>query len=158
VARPREVPGLDCGESFELAAVRAVATRAAEVAAHAGRVLDLEDVEGVHDMRVATRRLRAAMEMFRPCFPRKRYRGAMRPLKELAAALGERRDRDVAIEFLGGFLDDAPAADRGRLEILIARLCEEQARANEKLALHVSEERLAELREALGRMTAAAAR
>ena len=85
-------------------------------------VLDLDDIEPLHDMRVATRRLRAAMEVFRPCFPRKRYRRAMKPLKALADALGERRDRDVAIGFLREFAAAAPAADRGRLEILIARL------------------------------------
>ena len=103
MARPREVSGLDCEGSFGLAAARVVEVRAEEVFAHADGVLDLEDIEPLHDMRVATRRLRAAMEMFRPCFPRKRYRRAMKPLKALADALGERRDRDVAIGFLREF-------------------------------------------------------
>ena len=65
-------------------------------------MLDLDDIERVHDMRVATRRLRAALEVFEPCFPRKRYREALKRVKALADALGERRDRDVAIEFLAG--------------------------------------------------------
>ena len=30
------------------------------------RVLDITDIEGVHEMRVATRRLRAALEVFGP--------------------------------------------------------------------------------------------
>jgi len=158
VARAREVPGLDCEESFALAAARAVEVRAAEVFEHSGGVLSLDDVEPVHDMRVATRRLRAALEMFRPCFPRKRYRAALKPLKALADALGERRDRDVSIEFLQGFLDDAPAADRGRLEILLARLRDEQRGANEDLAPFVSEQRLATLRSALDDLAKAARR
>ena len=158
MARPREVPEFDCDAPFELAATRVVELRAAEVFEHSRGVLDLEDVERLHDMRVATRRLRAALEVFRPCFPRKRYRGALRPLKALADALGERRDRDVAIEFFESFLEGAPAADRGRLEILIARLREEQRQANESLASFMTEERLADLRAALDGLVGAARR
>ena len=146
MARPREVSGLDCDGSFGAAAARVVEVRAEEVFAHAEGVLDLDDIEPLHDMRVATRRLRAAMEMFRPCFPRKRYRRAMKPLKALADALGERRDRDVAIGSLGELAAAASAADRGRLEILIAKLDEERQPANEALAPFVAEARLAELR------------
>jgi CHAD domain-containing protein len=158
VARPRDVQGFDCEETFALAAARVVEVRSVEVFARAGGVLDLDDIEPVHDMRVATRRLRAALEVFRPCFPRKRYRAALKPLKALADALGERRDRDVSIEFLAGFLDDAPAADRGRLEILLAKLRDEQAEANEELAPYVVEERLASLRDALSDLVEAARR
>jgi CHAD domain-containing protein len=149
VARPRDVKEIECEAPFELAARQVVGMRAAEVFEHSHRVLDLDDVEQLHDMRVATRRLRAALEMFRPCFPRKGYRSAIKPLKALADALGERRDRDVAIQFFEGFLDGAPAADRGRLEILLARLREEQLQANEDLAALMTEERLAVLRAAL---------
>jgi CHAD domain-containing protein len=156
VARPREVPGLDCEGPFALAAARVVEVRAEEVFAHSGGVLAIEDIEPLHDMRVATRRLRAAMEMFRPCFPRKRYRGAMKPLKALADALGERRDRDVAIGSLLEFAAQAPAADRGRLEILIAKLREEQRQANADLVPFVEEERLEELRARLGELVEAA--
>ena len=63
-------------------------------------VLDVDDIERVHDMRVATRRLRAALEIFGPCFPRQELKAALRQVKELADALGERRDRDVAIATL----------------------------------------------------------
>ena len=146
MARPREVPGLDCEGPFGLAAARAVEVRADEVFAHSGGVLGVEDLEPLHDMRVATRRLRAAMEMFRPCFPRKPYRRAMKPLKALADALGERRDRDVAIGFLREFAAQAPAADRGRLEILIAKLRDEQRQANDDLVPFVEAARLEELR------------
>jgi CHAD domain-containing protein len=149
VARPRDDLGFDCDAPFEVAAATVVEVRSAEVFEHSKGVLDLDDVEPLHDMRVATRRLRAALEVFRPCFPRKGYRGAMKPLKALADALGERRDRDVAILFLAGFLDDASPADRGRLEIVIARLREEQRQANEDLVPFLAEERLAELRTAL---------
>ena len=156
MARAREVTGLDCQGSFAAAAARAVEVRSAEVFEHAEGVLRLDDTAPLHDMRVATRRLRAALEMFRPCFPRKRYRRAMKPLKALAAALGERRDRDVAIEFLRGFAADATTADRGRLEIAVAKLVEEQRRANADLEPYVDEGRLGELRARLDELAGSA--
>ena len=81
MARPREVPGIDCEESFSLAAARVVEVRAGEVFEHAGGVLELDEVEPLHDMRVATRRLRAALEVFRPCFPRQRRKRALKKVK-----------------------------------------------------------------------------
>ena len=158
MARPRDVPGFDCDESFSLAGARVVEVRAGEVFEHAGGVLDLDDIEPLHDMRVASRRLRAALEVFRPCFPRKRYKRALKGVKALADALGERRDRDVSIAFLAGFLEEAPAADRGPLEALLAGLREEQRQANEELAPFLAEERLVELRDALGELVGAARR
>ncbi len=153
MARPRDVSGLDCQGSFGEGAARVIEVRAEEVFAHAVGVLDLDDVDPLHDMRVATRRLRAAMEMFRPCFPRKRYRRAMKPLKALAGALGERRDRDVAIAFLGEIAAaELAPADRGRLEILVAGLREEQREANEALRPLLEQERMTKLRERLERL------
>ena len=158
MARPRDVPGFDCDAPFEVAAARVVEVRSAEVFEHEQGVLDLDDIERLHNMRVATRRLRAALEIFRPCFPKKRYRRALKHLKALADALGERRDRDVSIQFLEGFSGDIPPGDGGRLEILLARLREEQIQANERLAPFLAEERLAELRDALGELVEATGR
>ena len=49
-------------------------------------MLDTSDIERVHDMRVATRRLRAALEVFEPCFPAKPYAQTLREVKRLADA------------------------------------------------------------------------
>ncbi len=157
MARAREVSGFDCEESFGRVAARVVEVRAAEVFEHSHGVLDTSEVERVHDMRVATRRLRAAMEVFEQCFPRKRWRKALKRVKALADALGERRDRDVAIEFLEGFASGVAVADRPALEALIDRLREEQRRANEELAPAVAQKRLRKLRRRLGKLAKAAA-
>jgi CHAD domain-containing protein len=156
VARARDVPGFDCEESFSASAARVVEVRVAEVFEHSGGVLDMADIERVHDMRVATRRLRAALEVFEPCFPRKRYRKALKRVKALADALGERRDRDVAIEFLERFADEAPQADRAAVAALIERLRDEQRQANEALAPYVAPKRLKKLRRRLGKLAKAA--
>lgn len=158
MARAREVPGFDCEEPFGRAAARTIEVRAAEVFEHLRGVLDLGEVERVHDMRVATRRLRAAMEVFEPCFPRKRHRKALKRVKALADALGERRDRDVAIEFLEGFAAEAPEADREKLAALIGELREERQQANEALAPFVARKRLKKLRRRLRKLAKAAKR
>jgi CHAD domain-containing protein len=156
VARAREVPGFDCEEPFAAAAARVVEVRAVEVFAHSQDVLDVDEVEHLHDMRVATRRLRAALEVFAPCFPRKRHRKALKRVKELADALGERRDRDVAIESLQALLTETPKSDQGGVEALLGCLREEQGEANEALRPHVSTKRLRKLRRRLGRLVTVA--
>jgi CHAD domain-containing protein len=152
------VPGLDCDEPFALSAARVVEVRAAEVFAHSRGVLDTGDVERVHDMRVATRRLRAAMEVFEPCFPRKRFRRALKQVKALADALGERRDSDVEIELFRRCADEVGAADRDALAALVERLRAEQRQANEMLAPFVTKKRLAKLRRRLDRLVEEARR
>ena len=149
---------LDCEASFGVAAKRAVKVRAKEVFKQADGVLDLEEVEHVHDMRVATRRLRAALEVFEDCFPRKRHRKALKRVKALADALGERRDADVEIELLEGLGEKIAAADRKALEALIETLRARQQQANEELAAYVTAKRLKKLRRRLAKLARAAKR
>jgi CHAD domain-containing protein len=158
VARAREVPGFDCGEPFAAAAARVIEVRAAEVFEQAPGVLDLGDVERVHDMRVATRRLRAALEVFEPCFPGKARRKAVDRVKALADALGERRDRDVQIELLEGLAAELPGADRAAVVATVERLHEDQLRANHELAPFVAAKRLRKLRRRLRGLVEAAER
>jgi CHAD domain-containing protein len=108
-------------------------------------------------MRVATRRLRAALEVFAPCFPAKRHRKALKRVKALADALGERRDRDIAIEFLAGFAEEASEADGAAIEALIERLRMEQRQANEELSPFLTAKRLKNLRRRLRKLVKAAA-
>ena len=83
-----------------------------ELVDHASGVLDMADIERLHDMRVATRRLRAALEIFGPCFPQQELKAALREVKALADALGERRDRDVTIARLEAIRGSLAAPDR----------------------------------------------
>jgi CHAD domain-containing protein len=149
VAKAREIPGLSEEDSYAAAAARIVAVRAEELADQAEGVLDTGDIERVHDMRVATRRMRAALEVFEPCFPHKRWRATLREVKQLADALGERRDRDVAIAALESFNAAMPAPDRPGIDTLIERLRSEQDEANVALAPYVAPDRLTALGERL---------
>lgn len=157
MAKAREVP-LERDLPFGVAAARIVSVRADELIEHSSDVLDTAEIERVHAMRVATRRLRAALEIFAPCFPRDEHRAALAEVKAVADALGERRDRDVTIAALGEFEATLAAPDRPGVSSLIERLRSEQARANEALAGHVEQARLEKLRERLRALAAAAER
>jgi CHAD domain-containing protein len=156
VAKPKPIPDLSADDSYSEAAAKIVSIRSGELSEHARGVLDTGDIERVHDMRVATRRLRAALEVFEPCFPGRPYAQALREVKRLADGLGERRDRDVAIAAMHGFSDQMAAPDRRGVSSLIERLREEQAEANLALAPLVEEHNLSSIRESLEELVAAA--
>ena len=156
MAKAKAIPDLTAEQPYAEAAARIVSVRGAELAEQAEGVLDTGDIERVHDMRVATRRLRAALEIFQPCFPAKPYDQALGEVKRLADALGERRDRDVAIAALHDFNDQMAAPDRRGVASLIERLRGEQERANEELAPLVAKESLSALRESMGELVAGA--
>ena len=59
--------------------------------------------EAIHDLRVASRRLRTALAMFEPCLGRP-SRGWGRQVRAVTRALGRARDLEVQIEFLTGFV------------------------------------------------------
>jgi CHAD domain-containing protein len=139
MAKAHEVPGIAAEARFRDAAASAVGVRAQEVFEHSEGVLDMDEIERVHDMRVATRRLRAAMEIFAPCFPKAELRRELKEVKALADALGERRDPDVAIEELRQIAEALPAADRPGVESLIEELRDEQGNANVTLRTKLSE-------------------
>ena len=139
---------------FAEAAATTVSVRARELWEHSAGVLDVDDIERVHDMRVATRRLRAVLEIFAACFPRGRHRAVLREVKALADALGERRDPDVQIEFLTGL--DLDEAARLQADAFVLQLRSEQARGNEALAAALEHAEAIGLRERIEELVEAA--
>lgn len=157
MAKAGSIDGIESDVPFGVAAARVLEVRAKELLEHSRGVLDVGDIERVHDMRVASRRLRAALEVFEPCFPRDLHRETLREVKKLADALGERRDRDVTISALEDFTAALSAPDRPGIESLVGRLREEQAGANDALAEYVDEAQLTGLRERIEELVAAVA-
>ena len=139
MAKALPIPGLNPGTRFADAAAASVEVRAREVFAQAHGVLDISDIERVHDMRVATRRLRAAMEVFAACFSKSEHKRLLREVKALADVLGERRDPDVAIAALEGIAAELAAADRPGIEGLTDEMSRGQGRGNDRLAAALEE-------------------
>jgi len=157
MAKARDIEALDCDMPYARAAAHIVAVRAQELFAHADGVLDVTDIERVHDMRVATRRLRAVLEIFAPCFPAGEHKAALRDVKRLADALGGRRDPDIQLAALERFEQATAKADAPGIEAFTRRLREEQAAANAALAAALAEAEADDLEGRLERLVAAAA-
>jgi CHAD domain-containing protein len=98
-----------------------------------------EDIEGVHDVRVASRRLRAAMDVAAECFPARWYAPLHRTAKEITGALGEVRDRDVMIDHLIRDRDAAPDAERPGIDLLIGHIERERVTAREAMETYLAE-------------------
>ena len=99
--------------------------------------LDWSDPEGVHSMRVASRRLRSALRDFTPYLHKRPLHSAGKKLKRVADTLGEVRDLDVAMIALTEIKTGAPpAVAEGLSEFVSAReAVREQAREQLKAIL-----------------------
>jgi len=80
------------------------------------------DPEGVHDVRVASRRLRAAMDVAADCFPASWYAPLHRAAKAITSELGAVRDRDVLLEAFAAERAAAPPEDWPGIDRLITRI------------------------------------
>ena len=80
---------------------------------------DGEDIEELHDMRVATRRMRAAFEVFENAFTAKAIRTHLKGLRATGRTLGRVRDLDVFMEKAHHYLDLLPEERRDGLRPLL---------------------------------------
>ena len=112
---------LPCDAATRVLAAEAMLKRLEAMAGEADGVALADDVECVHRMRVASRRLRTALELFGDCFPARRVKGWAKEVRRITKSLGQARDADVQIlfveEFLAGVED--PAARPGLARLLL---------------------------------------
>jgi triphosphatase len=78
------------------------------------------DIEALHDMRVATRRMRAAWRVFEDSFRASRTRKIRRRLEKVADRLGAVRDLDVLIDGLETYRSGLDEADRPALDPMLS--------------------------------------
>jgi len=123
MAKAKRIKELDCTADAREWAEKVLHVRITEVIALKDRALDFSDIEGVHDMRVAARRLRSALRDFAPLASKGPLKKASSDLKKLADTLGNVRDHDVAIIALEKLQTTAPGESvRAGLIKLSARL------------------------------------
>ncbi|HET9296697.1 MAG TPA: CHAD domain-containing protein, partial [Candidatus Binatia bacterium] len=96
MAKPKKISGVDY-DALATDAIRVVlCTRFGEMCEQRAKALDWGDPEGVHDMRVSSRRLRGALRDFMPYLRKRKLGNVLAQVKDLADALGVVRDQDVA--------------------------------------------------------------
>jgi len=102
---------------------------------HAGAVTS-EDPEYIHQMRVATRRLRAALRLFGPALPPDFAGALLPPLREMMAKLGKARDLDVLLTDICAPVI-AALPDEPRLSALAGIITEERYTARRQAVRHL---------------------
>lgn len=79
-----------------------------DLTAEADGVRESDDIEYIHRMRVASRRIRAALPIFACCFSGKDYNRFRIGVRSITRSLGAARDLDVQIEYIRSYLDSLP--------------------------------------------------
>ncbi|MDY7108477.1 MAG: CHAD domain-containing protein [Planctomycetota bacterium] len=92
-----------------------------------------EDIEYVHQLRVAVRRAEAAMRAFRPCCREKRWKRLSKRLKTIRRAAGGARETDVLGAKLADRIAGADEADRPLLEYALQQTRQERRNAQQDL-------------------------
>jgi CHAD domain-containing protein len=92
-----------------------------------------EDIEDLHDMRVATRRMRSAFRVFSPYFDPDALKPFLKGLRRTGRALGSVRDLDVFMEKAQRYLDGLPEEERSSLDPLLADWQEQREAARAQM-------------------------
>ncbi len=143
MAKAKKIEGLDCGADARSGVRLVLLTRLGEMCGFRAAALDWSDPEGVHDMRVASRRLRSALRDFLPHLNRRgRFEEARGELRRLADALGEVRDEDVALIELEKLKDEAPPEALAGLERLMGERAARREGSRSSLSEAITEEAL----------------
>jgi hypothetical protein len=108
--KARRVKGLDPRAPLGDNAERIVRVRLDELCSFMPKAADPAEVVALHDMRIASKRLRYILEVTGPCFGP--YAGsAVKLVKDLQDLLGEIHDCDVQLPEVAAFLEELMAAD-----------------------------------------------
>lgn len=137
MAKAKRVKGIKCNSAAGEGIRLVLSTRFDEMHALAKAAINWDDPEGVHSMRVASRRLRSALRDFTPYLRKSGLRASQKEIRTIADVLGEVRDQDVAIIALEKTAARAPKEVSAALDHFIGRKKEvrEGARAKLKSAL-----------------------
>jgi CHAD domain-containing protein len=92
-----------------------------------------KDPEPIHQLRVATRRARAALDLFKECLSERFHNRLLRVLRKVGRVAGPARDADVLLLRLAASLASAAASDQPGLHWVMGQLCAQRLAAEAKL-------------------------
>jgi CHAD domain-containing protein/transposase len=133
-------PGVEPDDTLSEAGRKVLGYHYAQMVLHEAGTRLGEDIEELHDMRVATRRMRAAFEVFRDAFEPKAVKPHLKGLRATGRALGRVRDLDVFMEKAQQYLDTIPQEQRSGLEPLLILWENERQDDREKMMEHLNGE------------------
>lgn len=109
-----------------------------------------QDAEALHDMRVATRRMRAAFRVFGDYFDARAVAPYLKGLKRTGRALGPVRDLDVLKEKAQAYVDTLPEPKKEGLEGLFAAIDQHREAARRRMLRHLDSRKYTRFKERFG--------
>lgn len=121
MAKARKIPYFNSEQPLNICLRKILRSRFNEMYAYEKGTIEGKDIEYLHDMRVSSRRVQAAMKIFRSAFPKKKFKPVYFNLRTAIRALGEVRHYDVFIDRLNKYREVLEEKDRKAFDLLIIR-------------------------------------
>ncbi len=143
--KPPKEPGLEASDSMVEAARKTFYFHFQRMMYHEPGTRQGEEIEELHDMRVATRRMRAAFQVFGAYLDMKQLKPIVKNLRRTGRALGGMRDLDVFWEKTERDLDTLPSEQQGDLTPLREVWEAERERARKRMLTHLDSDHYTQL-------------
>ena len=134
-----EIEGISPDETLEVCARRIIVGYFHQMMSYKEGAKDGSDIEFVHEMRVTSRRLRAAMNNFADCFPEKSFKKHYKKIKLITQTMGAVRDSDVLIARFENDLSTLPKMEQSNIRRLIEHLQQEREDARKPMLMLFAE-------------------
>ena len=138
--QPRKRIGMTADDTLAGAGKKVWLFYFAEMLSHEQGTVQGEDIEELHDMRVATRRMRTAFDIFSPAFPAKVMQHQLRGLQKIGRVLGKVRDLDVLLEKAVCYRDKSDVNEQAWIQPLLDDWNNTIERKRLKMAKHLRSE------------------
>ncbi len=151
-ARPKKLkkPGIEINDAMSDAARKTLLFHFQRMAEHEAGTRAGQDIEELHTMRVATRRMRAALHVFDGYLDADAIKPFAKLLRRTGRTLGAVRDLDVFRFKAQHYLDQLAAERQTELEPLLAAWQTEHAAAREELLAYLDSEPYQRFKEQFG--------
>jgi len=153
VPRVKKNPGVKPADTMAEAGRKILRFQFAHMLNHEEGTRLGEDIEELHDMRVATRRMRAAMDVFGPHFKRKAVKKQLKRLRIAGRTLGRVRDLDVFMEKTLRYLGTLPQNEHAGLDPLVNGWEQKRTAEREKLISYLDGEDYSEFKKDFNEFT-----
>lgn len=139
----RKKIGLEPADSFAEAGRKVLGFHFARMLKHEPGARSGQDIEALHNMRVATRRMRAALRIFGPAYTKKAIKPLLKGLKETGRALGPVRDLDVFMDKLHNYRQTLPESELDGLQTMLAVWSEKREQARREMLAYLNSKKYA---------------
>ncbi len=152
MAKAKKIPHLNPEKDLKTCLPKILKTRFEEMIAYESGTIEGTDIEMLHNMRVASRRVQAVMKVFRAAFPKNEFKKQYKVIRGLKDTLGVVRHYDVFIDTLEHYSPDLPPplgagqapesgnnSDRRAIDLLIIRQNALRERKKKELSKYIYE-------------------